>query len=265
MNDLIESRETSGFPLSIGTGLALETLFTPIEPVVDETRVVENIPDLSVYTLYIFNVSTLLRNILSSFKSPEIVGVRNSVFLEILKEEIAFLKGFFEQNNVPIAFYINDYSYFKKAYEQKLRKVTTDKQLRLDDIVSYCLKSLSSDPTIKKFNKDINYGKEHTALVMTHVPADLLSYGNFAKLDLLESHTGLIKTRKDWNSKYYPMPNKDMSFLPFMEYLLVTFGDKTMFSPAPIKERENLYNAMLKKGVNPLTSELSMSFILNKG
>lgn len=265
MSDLLESRQTSGFPLSVGTGMALETLFTPIEPVLDDTRQVTNIPDLTVYTLYIFNVATLLRNILNSFKSPEIMGAKNSVFLEILKEEVDFLKGFFENNGVPIAFYINDHSYFKNAYKDKLRKITTDKQLRHDDIMTYCLNEIGKDPSIKKFHKDINYGKEHTALVMTHVPADLLSYGNFAKLDLLESHTGLIKSRKDWNSKYYPIPNRDMSFLPFMEYLLITFGDKVMFTPAPMKERENLHDAMRKKGVTPLTSELSMSFILNKG
>ena len=123
MSDLLESRQTSGFPLSVGTGMALETLFTPIEPVLDDTRQVTNIPDLTVYTLYIFNVATLLRNILNSFKSPEIMGAKNSVFLEILKEEVDFLKGFFENNGVPIAFYINDHSYFKNAYKDKLRKI----------------------------------------------------------------------------------------------------------------------------------------------
>lgn len=259
-NKLIENRETSGFPLSIGTGLALETLFTPIAPVVDDTRVVKNLPDLSIYTIYIFNVSTILRNILSSFKFPEIVGVKNSVFLDVLKEEVDFLNGFFTDNNVPIGFYVNNYTYFKNTYPDKLRKSTTDKQLRLDDITNYCLTEISKEPHVKTFNKDVSFGKEHTALIMTHVPADLLSYGKYAKLDLLESHTGLIKTRKDWNTKYYPIPNKDMSFLPFMEYLLVTFGDKTMFSPGPVKEREDLYNVMLKKGVNALTSE----FILLK-
>ena len=264
MTETTELRETSGFPLSIGTGLAIETLFTPIEATADPEREVSNLPDLSVYTLYAFNVSTLLRNILSAVKSPEMMGAQNKVFLDVLKEEIDFLKGFFESNNIPIVFYVNTYNYFKTAYKDNLRKANTDKQLRLEDITTYCLNAMMKENDIKVFNKDINFGKEHSVLVVTHVPADLLSYGNFAKLDLLESHTGLIKTRKDWNSKYYPIPNKDMSFLPFMEYLLVTFGDKVMFSPAPIKTRSDLYEAMVKKGVHPLISELSFSFLFGK-
>ena len=256
--ELSAIRETSSFPLSVGTGLALESLFTPIQESIDPERIVENLPDLSVYSLYIFNLSTLMRNILSSFKFEQIASASNSKLYDILKEEIEFLQGFFESNSTPIAFYTNSYSFFKKTYPDKLRKSTTDKQLRLNDITEYCLKRAEKEFTVSTFSKDVHFGKEHRGLIFTHVPADLLSYNRFTTLDLLESHTGKIKTRKSWNTKYYPLPNKDMSFLPFMEYLLVTFGDKTMFSPASIKEREKLYDSMRKNNVNPLTTELSL-------
>lgn len=258
MNKLKEIYQTSSFPVSIPTGLSLETLFTPIIDSIDPDRQVENLPDLSVYTIYIFNLSTLMRNILSSFKFEEIAGARNDLLYEILSDEISFLDGFFKSNNIDIRFYINTYSYFKKAYPDSLRKPTTDKQHRLNDITEYCLNKAKKEYDITEFSKDIHYGKEHRGLIFTHVPADLLSYNRFTTLDLLESHTGKIKTRKSWNTKYYPLPNKDMSFLPFMEYLLVTFGDKTMFSPASIKEREKLYDSMRKNNVNPLTTELSL-------
>ena len=52
--ELSAIRETSSFPLSVATGLALETLFTPTQESIDPERVVENLPDLSVYSLYIF-------------------------------------------------------------------------------------------------------------------------------------------------------------------------------------------------------------------
>lgn len=264
MNSLLENRETSSFPLSTPTGLALETLFTPIQESIDPERIVENLPDLSVYTLYIFNLSTLMRNILNSFKFDQIASVPNSKIYDILKEEIEFLEGFFQSNNVPIAFYTNSYSYFKKTYPDRMRKVSTDKQRRIDDITTYCLKQAEKDFTVSTFSKDVHYGKEHRGLIFTHIPADLLSYNRFTTLDLLESHTGKIKTRKDWNTKYFPIPNKDMSFLPFMELLLFVFGDKTMISPAPLKEREELYKVMQKKNVNPLSSEFSLSFLKNK-
>ena len=84
--ELSAIRETSSFPLSVGTGLALETLFTPTQESVDPERIVENLPDLSVYSLYIFNLSTLMRNILNSFKFEQIAPVSNSKLYDILKE-----------------------------------------------------------------------------------------------------------------------------------------------------------------------------------
>jgi hypothetical protein len=149
--------------------------------------------------------------------------------------------------------------------DNRLRKSTTEKQFFIDGIYDYCLDKLKKEDEVESFHKDIKYGKSSSALLFTHVPFDLLSHSNFVKMDLLESHTGLIKPRYTWYSKYYPIPEKDMSFLPFMEYLLTIFGDKVMFTPASIKERLNLFDAMKKKGVTPLTSEFSFGIFLGKG
>jgi len=263
MNPILSNRTQSGFPVSIGTGLSLETLFTPIQDVYDDTRQVNNLPDLSVYSVYIFNISTLLRNLINAVSFKDLVVIPTKDILEALLEEIDFLTNYFTANNINIKFYINSYDFVKNTYKEgdKLRKSTTDKQLFTDNIYSYCLNKIKKEDDVQLFTKDIRYNKTDSGLIFTHVPFDLLSYGNFIKLDLLESHTGLIKTRKDWNTKYYPIPNKDMSFLPFMEYLLVCFGDHVMFKPDPINKRLELYEAMKKKNVNPLTSELSFSFM----
>lgn len=262
MSALKELYQTSSFPVSIPTGLALETLFTPIIDSIDPERTVNNLPDLSVYTLYAFNVSTLMRNILSTFTAEQIANVPLEPFYEILSDEVEFLKGFFDNNNVRIEFYINTYSYFKKAYPDNLRKANSDKQKRLDTITNYCLNKAKQNLPITSFSKDVYYEKSDRVLIFTHVPADLLSYGRFTVMDLLESHTGKIKTRKEWNSKYFPIPNKDMSILPFMEYLLVTFGDKVMFAPESLKKREEVYESLKKRNVNPLTTEGAMLFSL---
>ena len=266
MHPILLNRPQSGFPVSIGTGLALETLFTPIQEVYDETRQVNNLPDLSVYSIYIFNISTLLRNLISSIKYKDLITIPKKDILETLLEEIDFLTNFFINNDVTIKFYINNYNFVKETYKDgdKLRKATTDKQIIIDNIFSYCLDKIKKEDDVELFTKDIKYDRTDRGLIFTHVPFDLLSYNNFIKLDLLESHTGIIKTRKDWNTKYYPIPNKDMSFLPFMEYLLVCFGDHVMFKPDPLDKRLKVYEAMKKKGVNPLTSELSFSFLFGE-
>lgn len=253
----------SGFPVSIATGMALETLFDPVQAVYDDTRQAPDKVNLNDYTNYIFNVSTLLRNLTSAVPSSDILIISKKDILDALLDEISYLTEFFHSEGLTINFYTNNYAFVKQTYEKEgiLRKATTDKQMALDNIVKYCLDFISKQDEVGQFSNAIHYEREDQALIFTHVPWDLLSYGKFVKLDLLESHTGLIKSRKLWNTKYYPIPEHDMSFLPFMEKLLVTFGDNVMFKPAPVKERVDLWNAMKKKGVNALTSELSFEFM----
>lgn len=253
----------SGFPVSIGTGLALETLFQPTQEVVDESRQVIKMEDLSQYTLYVFNLSTMLRNLISTLPSKELFRIPRKDILEALTEEMEFITGHFDAQSIEAKFYVHNYRFVKDVYKEPkyLRKPSTDQQHLIESITEYCLEKLKKEEVVATFSKDIHYEKQDSVLLFTHVPFDLLSHGRFMKLDLLESHTGLIKTRKDWWSKYYPIPKEDMSFMPFHEYTLSIFGDKVMFKPAPLKERKALLEAMRKKGVNPLTSELGMAFL----
>ena len=264
MHPSLLNRPMSGFPVSIATGLALETLFTPVQEVVDPQREVTNLTDLSTYNLYIFNTSTLLRNILATLPSKELPLISKQDVHAALLEEIEYLTNFFATNDLQVAFYVHSYKYVKDTYKDKLRTSSTDKQLLLDSYHTYSLDQLRKQDDVQLFHKNISYQSSDKALIFTHIPFDLLSYSNFSKLDLLESHTGKIKTRKEWNTKYYPLPGeKDMSFLPFMEYLLSIFGDHVMFSPAPLKERIELYETLKKKSVHPLMSELTLSFLTN--
>ena len=263
MNEKLQARSMSGFPVSIGTGMALETVFEPIQNVYDENRVAPDRIDLNTYNNYIFNVSTILRNITSSIPSGEIFLIPKKDILDTLLDEIAWMTEFFHAEGLTINFYTNNYAFVKSTYEKEgiLRKATTDKQMAMDNIFKYCLDYISKQDEVNQFSNAVSYNREDQALIFTHVPWDLLSYGKIIKLDLLESHTGLIKSRKLWNTKYHPIPEHDMSFLPFMEKLLTTFGDHVMFKPSPMKERIELWSAMKRKNVNPLTSELSFEFM----
>ncbi len=265
MNNILSKKSESGFPASMGTSLALETLFTPVQSVYDESRIVPEKPNLAEYTLYVFNVTTLLRNLINSVPYMNIILVPKKDILENLLEEIEFLTNFFSSNSLNIKFYINDYSYVKRVYKpEQLRHSTTEKQLFIDSINNYCLNALRKEDDIDLFTKDVHYSKEDKILLFTHIPFDLLSYSNFIRLDLLESNTGVIKTRKSWNTKYFKMPHEDMSFLPFNEYLLSVFGDHVMFAPAPLKKRLEVYEAMKKKKVHPLMDVMSFEFIFGK-
>lgn len=265
MNSLLHKREMSGFPISIGTGLSLESLFNPVIPIYDDSRIPPPKANLTDYSLYIFNISTLLRNLISSVNYVNLILIPKKEILEILLDEINFLTEFFSSNNLNIKFYINDYSYVKSTYKpEQLRRSTTDKQVFIDNINNYCLSTIKKEDDVSVFTNKVTFGANESVLLFTHVPWDLLSYTKYTKLELLESNTGIIKTRKNWNTKYFKLPKEDMSFLPFMEYLLSIFGDNVMFAPASLQKRLEVYNSMKSKNVHPLMDELSFSFIFNK-
>ena len=262
---LLQDRDKSGFPLSVGTGLAFEAMFDPTEESLSEGNI-NKIDDLKQYSDIIINAETVLRNILSNFNKEEMDVLRPKDVLDTLIEELSFIEGYFKTNGNTGHIYTNSYRYFKDAYRKTLRQPKTPKQHRVDFITNYCLTTLPKEmENILKFTKDVRISKTSSALILTHVPADLLSRTNFSTLDLLESHTGVVKTVKTWNSKYFPVPGKDMSFLPFLEYLLTTFGDSVMFAPKPLPERENLYEQLRNRKVNPLTTEFTFNIINKKG
>lgn len=262
MNQLLTNRAKSGFPVSIGTGLALETLFTPIEPVIDENRAKPEQADITQYTNLIVNISTLLRNIISSVNGHDAMSIPASAYYDALLEEISWLTDFVNYDNNHVSFYVNTYKYPIDTYgpKNKLRLPFTTKQLYIDGIIKYCLSKITKNDDVNVFSNKVTYN-DKSVLMLTHTPWDLLSYTNYVKCDLLESHTGVIKSRKNWNTKYYKIADVDMSFLPFMEYLLVVFGDNVMFKPDTLEKRMQVYQSLKKLNVTPLSKELSLDFI----
>ena len=260
----LKDRPMSGFPVSMGTGLSLETLFTPIQEVYDPERTVTKVEDIHQFTHCLINVSTLLRNMISSYNFEQLVSIRKQEFLTTTIEEISFIKLHFMSQQFPVSFYIDTYRSVKDSYQSKnrLRTVTTDKAILVDTITQYCLDNLRKNADVITTNSKLPPSSQDHMLVLTHIPYDLISYRHFRSLTLLESNTGMIKPRELWYSKYYPIPDKDMSFLPLLEYPLSIFGDHVMFRPSKLQDRLNLYTQLLKQDVHPLTSEYTMKLKL---
>ena len=260
----IVDRAMSGFPVSIATGLALETLFPPIIDVVDPDRTVSKITDLSKYDAYVFNIDTIIRNVITSMSKEDAEKIKPLQLYAIVSGEITWMNGFFqEEHGLDIRFFSNTYEFYKNNYKEEVRIPSTTKQIREEKLREFVTKHLLKGPPIRtkieQFKHVIRYADLKSILLLSHIPTDLLSYKYFKTLDLLESHTGAIKGRKDYNTKYAKVPGMDMSFLPFYEAGLVTFGDKVMFRPKPVKERLALYEHLKRAKVNPFTSELAFA------
>lgn len=256
--NILDDRSQSGFPVSIGTGLALETIFEPVQDVVDEDRKVEPRVDTSRYTLYLFNVETLIRNMLSSCTKEDFDRLNVDMVYTTLVEELSYLTDHFINNQLRIEFFYNTYEYYKSRYEDRIKVRSTPKQIFEDTLTYGAIKKLLKDSKgVHKFSHQTKFDSGDRVLILTHLPVDLLSRGNYMLMDLLESHTGKVKHVSEFNTKYLPVGDADMSFLPFFEYLLVNFGDKHMFKPMPIKVRKELLRSLTTVDINPMMSEFS--------
>lgn len=257
----LSDRPKSGFPVSIPTGLALQTIFDPVQPVIDPDRLVPPKAIRGNYNTYLFNISTLLRNLISSIPGKELMFHSQQAIFDTLLEEIEYLTHFFRMNDLNISFYVHTYNYVLSKYKDQIRAANTENQKYIQAVNDFCFKKLKGQDDVLHFTKHLEPSRGTAALLLTHVPWDLLSHHSFLRLDLLESHTGVIKTRKDWNSKYFKIKDHDLSNLPFIESLLTTLGDSVMFQPFPLNERLKLVEKLKQKNVHPLMDEMTYKLL----
>lgn len=259
MNPL-HGRTISGFPLSIGTGIAMETLFTPRQEVYDPSRTSPSRITISSYQELWINVLTLIRNAYASCEPSLVKTVTPMDMVEVIMQEIELIKDLLSNEGqgftVPF-FYFNDYkTLFKKddrIFKRREDKTELQKKVRFiyektKDIIT------RQDETIKLLNLNIKTQGAKKSLMFTHITADLLSYNFFEDLELLESHTGKVKKRIEWNTKYHACGDDDLGRFPFCRQLLSCFGDSSLIVPIPLKARKEIIEVGKKLRWTPVTS-----------
>ena len=251
---LITNRTTSSFPISIGTALALESIFLEGSlPKYDKDREIPNIIKLSNYDEIWINVLTLIRNISGSVNKEIFKDSDPSEILDVLLNEMENINDLFsiEGKNVCIPkYYYCSYNKLKNRYkknEVRFRENKTEMQLYYASKVNKTLDLLNKNTGgISLFDSEVKSDVYSRSMIMTHFPYDLLSYKNFNKLDLLETHTGKLKTRFQWYTKYYPIGDYNLSNLPFLKVLLLVLGDHVLIQPNDIRLRRVIYDVSEK-------------------
>jgi hypothetical protein len=97
---------------------------------------------------------------------------------------------------------------------------------------------------IKLFDILIKTEQKVNALLLTNYPIDLLCHKEFLQLDLLESHTGKIKGKNQWYTKFYQGEN--LSNIPLTSYFMRVFGDKETWRPMAIQIRKDIIDVAKK-------------------
>lgn len=245
----LHDRLTSSFPISLPTGLALESIFSSRTPKYDPDRIIPQQIDIRMYQAFYINLLTLFRNLVSSIDKSVFLSARVDDLAMILESEIEVIESLCQVEGLGLIkpyFYTCSYHSLVKIDERiKLREDHTEWQKTFKQTYLKVAEWLLKRHDISLSDTQLEV-KAPRALIMTHIPYDLLNYKSFKQLDLLESNTGKLKPRPLWNTKYYPLVNQDMSHLPFHKLLLLLFGDKVLIHPSPIQLRRMLMEVSIQ-------------------
>lgn len=259
---ILDGRQTSAFPLSIGTSLAFETLSERGGSAYDPEREIPEHIDLRKYDELWVNVYTLFRNCLGAIASVDKPHVTKDEAVRTLLSEMVFIEELVKgetQGMCKVEFYIGNYlGLTSRNSKAEVRIFKSAAQKQMFELYEKVAQEVANQRHNEKqpihiFNRGIRPKNRSKALILTHMPYDLLAYTKFSTLDLIESHTGVLKKRNLWYTKLYPAG--DMTKVPFTETTLKIFGDSQTFKPMPMKIRTMVLELANKRNWTWITGD----------
>lgn len=261
----LAKRTIGGFALSIGTSLAFESIFEARLVPYDPDRIIPQKIDIRHYNEIWINLATLYRNIVGSlldkndYNKLSAFDLAHAIVFEI-EMIISLMQN--EGNNLctPIFYYCEYNRVYKHRYPSavKLREDTSDIQRYNTHMLIKTMQTLFdniSGGDVYKLDSELIPKARSNALILTHVPYDLLSHIHFKRLELIESHTGKLKGRNLWYTKYFGVGQEQLNTLPFLRKLLYLFGDHVMFQPTDIRFRRMILEISRDRRWTPLTTD----------
>lgn len=232
------SERTVGyFPLSIGTSLSIEGAIG-IHP--DHPAGPKVLKD---FNGHMVNVKTLFRNYYEAIGRDAVVNISDADLIDYFRREIADYQSIAEEQSgysFKTFLYCPDYigldTRFKHAVlrvDSTANQVLYNKTLRL--VLGQIIKN--EKELISLYPSKVTDIQPSKTLALTNFAYDLTSKVS-ENLSLLESHTGAIKDRSKWYTKFYN--GKELPTIPFNECFLAIFGDTQLFRPIGPVYRRNL-------------------------
>lgn len=258
--DYVPDKTDGKFPVSIGTSLAIETLFglnenvTPTNP----------LPFTQYRSIYV-NLRTLIRNLVGAVRKELKTEWSNQRIYQEVYEELINLPDILDQQShgkLDLYLYFLDYRSIERKYPNAILKpqksLSSIKSESLEQYVFARLNQEEKERRVSIFHGDMSFpiDKSAQSLVMTHLPADLLEFTTGTNLDLLESHTGTIKPPRQWYTKLNN--GKELDRIAFNPLTIQIFGDGKTFVGLPIKQRKLVLEFAKENRWNQMTGERLM-------
>lgn len=248
---LIAERTIGQFPLSIATSLAFESLVN-IHPELKHKHV-----PITEYPRIWVNLRTLYRNLMGALESDARSMATDVDLANAIHQEMEVIENVVHDysDRCEVKFYVSNYKGIEGKYPHAvIRRDNTELQKHFTALLELTLKRVLEmegqpghnvqDPRVSVFDLKLQPKQHGKTLILTHIPYDLCSEKAFGELVLLESHTGAIKERAQWYTKF--LNGKELPMIPFREDMLQIFGDAETFRPGDPKLRRELIDVATK-------------------
>jgi len=267
----LSERTIGQYPISVGTSLAIESAMG-IHPEIEV-----KFQPIKQYGEFWINLKTLYRNMMGSLQADAaqlVLGVPVGDELQLEMDRIDSIIA--SESDCQVIYYVCNYTRMDQRYPHaRIRVDSTPRQKQFTQTMKEAIQHLlmletkpagqQHESRMKVFDVTLKPTERTKTLILTHVPLDLCSYKHFGELALLESHTGAIKEKAQWYTKY--LNGKELARIPFREDLLQVFGDHELFHPYPIENRKQLIAVAEKYSWTPLTTtekiRYTLDFLLN--
>ena len=239
--------------ISVGTAIAIE-------------KIIEGGVGREFDNIY-FNLKTLFRNFHDSIKDTSKMDMKvvKSEFLKELETIVAITQDVIDGNLSPVIYYMSYSSAMRNMKYAKFKKPSTKNQLAYvaaeKEVLTWLFKQKFAS-TIAKLDSSINGGNIR-ALILTHLPIDLLSDLSFRNLVLVESYTGELKDKLKWGTKL-TNPEK-YGHLPFCALTIQVVGDgSNLFTSGGRKFTDTLMEIAEKNNWHQATKLMKIRYDLGK-
>lgn len=265
---MLPIRTTEGIGVSISTALALSRFFK--DRIKDDERDLMFI-NINDYPNIIFNSHTLIRNIVNAYdgdvRKDILTNNIDSDIIDVLLDELHVITTALENFKTQPVLFLPDYTPIKqhilKDYVKTTKLTQNDLHFELSHRITQKISNMSLPiPTISKGFK-LPYNRDRF-LLLTHMTLDLLNIKHNPQMELLESHTGRIKTKDQFNTKYRKINKIDLDHLPFDEIIIYIMGDNTFIRPMPLTIRRETLTTSIKYNWTKFTTHRKVMINLRK-
>ena len=261
MSNALNERALGTIPVSIATAMAIDGLYNR-HP---DLKKSPTLPASKAKIIYL-NARTIFRNIhgaIEDVNKANNVSAKN--YAETVLREVDEIKSALRQEQHPleVVLYLPTYkSIARYMGNGELRPLNTDRQKIYNKLENETLQEIHNsykegdEKPYLEVDMDIAVKDYQNIFILTHLPVDLLNVKNAADVFLVESHTGKVKPKDQWYTKFHAERNPT---IPFNKATLLFFGDSGgLFKPQNIKARKRIIDISKDRKWNAFTTTARM-------